>query len=443
MGYWKPKEGVYLLALSGGPDSVALLRMMLDEGCHVEAAHCNFHLRGAESDRDEAFCKDLCERLGVKLHVVHFDTKEFAELRGISIEMAARELRYRWFTQLAHDTGAEGVCIAHHSDDQIETILLNMLRGTGLKGLLGMQRQNGIFVRPLLGMSRKDILSYLDHIGQDYVTDSTNLEDDVQRNKLRLDVIPMLEKVTPAAKQNILRMADNLSDVEKVVEQSLEDALQQCSAASHSGQAYSMKEIRSYASPRLLLWSIVSELGFNREQATEMLSSTEGGKTWTSQRSVAVISNDTLFIYALAEWSKPLPTLRIPETGLYNFHDGKIRISIVEESDTKPSKESNVATMDADALSFPLTLRPVKDGERFTPFGMKGSKLVNDYLKDKKVEPIERHQQLVVTDAKEQIIWLVGRTIDERVKVREDTKKIMKVEITGDEDRAVNGTAQN
>jgi tRNA(Ile)-lysidine synthase len=122
-----------LLALSGGPDSVALLRMMLDKGYNVEAAHCNFHLRGAESDRDEAFCKDLCEKLGVKLHIVHFDTKEFAELRGISIEMAARELRYRWFTQLAHDTAAESVCIAHHSDDQVETILLNMLRGTGLK----------------------------------------------------------------------------------------------------------------------------------------------------------------------------------------------------------------------------------------------------------------------------------------------------------------------
>ena len=188
----KSRSSCLILALSGGPDSVALLRMMLDEGYNVEAAHCNFHLRGAESDRDEAFCKNLCEKLGVKLHLVHFDTKEFAQLRGISIEMAARELRYRWFTQLAQDTGAEGVCIAHHSDDQVETILLNMLRGTGFKGLLGMKRKNGIFLRPLLDVSRNEILQYLDAIGQDYVTDSTNLEDDVQRNKLRLDVIPLL-----------------------------------------------------------------------------------------------------------------------------------------------------------------------------------------------------------------------------------------------------------
>lgn len=429
MECWKPKNGRYLLALSGGPDSVALLRMMLDKGCQVEAAHCNFHLRGAESDRDEAFCKKLCEKLGVKLHLVHFDTKEFAQLRGISIEMAARELRYRWFTQLAQDTGAEGVCIAHHSDDQVETILLNMLRGTGLRGLLGMKRRNGIFVRPLLDRSRKDILEYLDRIGQDYVTDSTNLEDDVQRNKLRLDVIPMLEKVTPAAKQNILRMADNLADVAVVVKQSLDEALQRCGMASRSGKAYSMKMIRSYASPRLLLWSIVSDYGFNREQATEMLSSTEGGKTWSSQQAIAVYSNDTLFIYDLAEWSKPLPTLRIPETGLYNFQEGKIRVSIVAASDTKPSRERNVATLDADALSFPLTLRPVKEGDRFAPFGMKGSKLISDYLKDKKIEPLERHQQLVITDATGEIVWLVGKTINEKVKIRKETKKTVIVAV--------------
>ena len=361
----KSRSSCLILALSGGPDSVALLRMILDEGYNVEAAHCNFHLRGAESDRDEAFCKNLCEKLGVKLHLVHFDTKEFAQLRGISIEMAARELRYRWFTQLAQDTGAEGVCIAHHSDDQVATILLNMLRGTGLKGLLGMQRKNGIFLRPLLGVSRNEILQYLDAIGQDYVTDSTNLEDDAQRNKLRLDVIPMLEKVTPAAKQNILRMADNLGDVAEVVKQSLEDARQRCAMATRSGKAYSLKMIRSYASPRLLLWSLVSDHGFNREQATEMLSSTEGGRIWTSQQTVAVISNNTLFFYARTAWEAPLPTLRIPEEGLYSFHNGNFRVTIAEAIPPQPSKERNIATLDADTATFPLTLRPALAGDRF------------------------------------------------------------------------------
>lgn len=139
------QESLFLVALSGGADSVALLRALIALGYHVEAAHCNFHLRGKESDRDEMFCNNLCEELGIRLHVAHFDTIAFATLRKVSIEMAARELRYRWFTQLAKDTGAAGVCIAHHSDDQVETILLNLLRGTGIKGLLGMQRRNGIF----------------------------------------------------------------------------------------------------------------------------------------------------------------------------------------------------------------------------------------------------------------------------------------------------------
>ena len=439
----KSRSSCLILALSGGPDSVALLRMILDEGYNVEAAHCNFHLRGAESDRDEAFCKNLCEKLGVKLHLVHFDTKEFAQLRGISIEMAARELRYRWFTQLAQDTGAEGVCIAHHSDDQVETILLNMLRGTGLKGLLGMKRKNGIFLRPLLGISRNEILQYLDAIGQDYVTDSTNLEDDAQRNKLRLDVIPLLEKVTPAAKQNILRMADNLGDVAEVVKQSLEDARQRCAMATRSGKAYSLKMIRSYASPRLLLWSLVSDHGFNREQATEMLSSTEGGRIWTSQQTVAVISNNTLFFYARAAWEAPLPPLRIPEEGLYSFHNGNFRVTIAEAIPPQPSKERNIATLDADTATFPLTLRPALAGDRFVPFGMNGSKLVSDYLKDRKVEPLERHQQLVVTNSNGLIMWLVGRTVDERFKIAGSTKKVLTIELKRAEDRAVNGTAQN
>ncbi len=419
-----------LVALSGGPDSVALLRMLIDKGHKVEAAHCNFHLRGEESDRDEAFCKALCEKLGVKLHTAHFDTKEFAKLRGISIEMAARDLRYHWFAQLARDLNADAVCVAHHSDDQVETILLNLLRGTGLKGLLGMRRRNGIFLRPMLNMSRKDILAYLKRIGQDYVTDSTNLEDDVQRNKLRLDVIPMLEKVTPAAKQNILRMADNLGDIEKVVNQSLGEAMGKSKRKCVAGEAYSMETIRSYVSPRLLLWSILSPLGFNRAQTEEMLSSAQGGKTWTSKDHVAVVSNGKLFVYSAEEWNKPLPTLRVPEEGLYGLGDRKLRVFIEQvDSCPQPSKDKLVATLNADGIAFPLTVRPANDGDRLSPYGMKGSKLVADYLKDKKAEPIERHRQLVVATATNDIVWLVGRTIDDSNKIDEHTKRVMTLSI--------------
>ena len=200
-------NNLYLVALSGGADSVTLLLLLKEHGFNVHAAHCNFHLRGAESDRDETFCVELCRGLGVELHRAHFDTREYAELHKVSIEMAARELRYNWFAQLCKDIDAAGVCVAHHRDDSVETVLLNLVRGTGLRGLTGIkakseqtmtcrhnpQKQSKLVVlRPLLCVSRAEIEDFLVKRGQKYVTDSTNLEADVQRNKIRLQVLPVL-----------------------------------------------------------------------------------------------------------------------------------------------------------------------------------------------------------------------------------------------------------
>ena len=163
-------KGLYLVALSGGADSVALLRVMKAMGITVHAMHCNFHLRGTESDRDEQFCKDLCERLGIELHLIHFDTKTYSTLHHVSIEMAARDLRYAYFNRLAKDLSACGICVAHHRDDCAETVLLNLLRGTGVHGLRGIMPRNGNILRPLLCVGRKDIEQYLTAISQDYVT---------------------------------------------------------------------------------------------------------------------------------------------------------------------------------------------------------------------------------------------------------------------------------
>ena len=209
---------LYLVALSGGSDSVALLLLLREAGYQVHAAHCNFHLRGAESDRDEHFCVDLCKQLGVELHRAHFDTSEYAALHKVSIEMAARELRYRWFDQLCDDIGAAGVCVAHHRDDLVETVLLNIVRGTGLRGLTGIQPRNGRVLRPLLCVSRAEIETYLAERGQAYVTDSTNLEADVLRNKVRLQVLPLLRELNPAVSENIYRMAENVKEAQTVLD---------------------------------------------------------------------------------------------------------------------------------------------------------------------------------------------------------------------------------
>ena len=183
------EPGIVLVALSGGADSVALLRCMLELGYKCEAAHCNFHLRGKEADRDEEFCSELCRQLGVRLHRRDCDTRGYSTEHKVSIEMAARELRYDFFRQLAEEEGLEAVAVAHHRDDNAETILLNIVRGTGLRGLAGMPYKNGNIVRPLLNVSRQDILDYLRELGQDFVTDSTNQVADVKRNVVRLKLL--------------------------------------------------------------------------------------------------------------------------------------------------------------------------------------------------------------------------------------------------------------
>ena len=205
------KDKPCLIALSGGADSVSLLLALLHLGYKTEACHCNFHLRGSESVRDEQFCVSLCERLGVPLHRIHFDTEQYASLHKVSIEMAARELRYRYFEQLIQDLEAQGVCVAHHRDDSVETLLINLIRGTGINGLTGIAPRNGHVLRPLLDVSREDILEYLSLQQQDYVTDSTNLVPDVVRNKIRLQVLPLLRTINPSVSDSIATTATHLA----------------------------------------------------------------------------------------------------------------------------------------------------------------------------------------------------------------------------------------
>ena len=200
-----------IIALSGGADSVALLCLLQTLGYNCEAAHCNFHLRGKESDRDEAFVCQLCAKRQVPLHIVHFNTVRTAEERHISIEMAARELRYEWFEEIRRKSGANVIAVAHHRDDSVETLLLNLIRGTGINGLRGIRPKNGHIVRPLLCLDRKEIINYLNRTGQDYVTDSTNLQDEYTRNKIRLNLLPMMQEINPSVKESILNTAEHLA----------------------------------------------------------------------------------------------------------------------------------------------------------------------------------------------------------------------------------------
>lgn len=421
------KDGKYLVALSGGADSVTLLWVLHELGYQIEACHCNFQLRGAESDRDEQFCVQLCEQLAIPLHRIHFDTRLYAEVHKESIELAARNLRYRYFVQLKEDVEADGICVAHHQDDTVETVLINLIRGAGIQGLTGISAKNGDILRPLLCVDRKEILAYLEEKGQDYVIDSTNLVDDVVRNKIRLNIIPMLKEINPAASKNIAQAAHHLEEANKML-----SSIAICGEKSEDGTIrVAVLEIESAASAEYALYSSLSPYGFRGKAITEILASLHStGKTWTSETHQLVIDRDCILIRE--KQTEAFQGMKIPETGCYVLPRGeKIKLSIRErEIDFSPSKEKFLITLDADAVTFPLHLRLAQNGDTFYPFGMKGKKLVSDYLTDRKKNLFEKQSQLVLEDAKGQIIWVVGERTSEICKIKEDTKKILYIQIS-------------
>lgn len=421
------KDGKYLVALSGGADSVTLLWVLHELRYQIEACHCNFQLRGAESDRDEQFCVQLCEQLGIPLHRIHFDTRLYAEVHKESIELAARNLRYRYFAQLKEDVEADGICVAHHQDDTVETVLINLIRGAGIQGLTGISAKNGDILRPLLCVDRKEILAYLEEKGQDYVTDSTNLVDDVVRNKIRLNIIPMLKEINPAASKNIAQAALHLEEANKML-----SSIAICGEKSEDGTIrVAVQEIESAASAEYALYSSLSPYGFRGKAITEILASLHSpGKTWISETHQLVTDRDCILIRE--KQTEAFQGMKIPETGCYVLPRGeKIKLSIRErEIDFSPSKEKFLVTLDADAVTFPLHLRLAQNGDTFHPFGMKGKKLVSDYLTDRKKNLFEKLSQLVLEDAKGQIIWVVGERTSELCKIKEDTKKILYIQVS-------------
>ncbi len=416
---------LYLVALSGGADSVALLLLLKNAGFNVHAAHCNFHLRGDESDRDEAFCVELCQRLGVELHRAHFDTREYAELHKVSIEMAARELRYKWFEQLRQDIGAAGICVAHHRDDSVETVLLNLVRGTGLRGLTGIQPRNGSILRPLLCVSRAEIETFLAEKGQKYVTDSTNLEADVQRNIMRLEVLPLLRKLNPAVAENIQRTAENLAEAQLVLNVAI--------ASINSSNILNLSDLEKYGSSEYLAFEWLKKYGFNGDQVRQILDA-DTGKIVSSSTGYDVLKDRGRLIVEPA--LEPFNPMRIPEEGTYVLGGSSIEFGgKTTENNTirvrkKPvyvSKEPYVATLDASKVLFPLTVRRVEEGDWMQPYGMKGRKLLSDLMTDLKMSAFEKRRQLVVLDSQDVMVWAVGLRVADFVAVSGVTKEVLEL----------------
>jgi len=401
-----------LVALSGGADSVALLRVLLRLGYACEAAHCNFHLRGEESVRDERFVRALAERLGVPLHVIHFDTNAYAASHNVSVEMAARELRYDWFAKLRQECGAKVVAVAHHRDDSVETFLLNLVRGTGINGLQGIRPVNGDVVRPLLCVSRAEILDYLSSLGQDYVTDSTNLQDEFVRNKLRLNVIPMLETINPSVSDTIAETARRLSDVAQVYQEAMQAAKQRVMP---DGETIDIPALCREPGAQNLLFELLYPLGFNAAQVNDVFRALHGesGRMFYSREWVLLIDRNRLICRPLGE-VEPQPEL------------------CLERMEVNPPfsvpHNNKEAYVDAEKVQGELTLRKWQSGDKFIPFGMKGFKSVRNYLRDKKFSRFEKERQWVVCDG-DRIVWLVNERLDNRFRVTSETRFVINLKL--------------
>ena len=415
-----------LVAVSGGPDSVVLLDALHREGFSVVVAHCNFHLRGEASDGDAEFVKRLSEKYQVPYYQVDFDTEREACERGISIEMTARDLRYEWFERVADEADCELIAVAHNADDAVETFFLNLTRGAGLQGLSGMAELRGRVVRPLLQVSRKQIMEYIAENELDYRIDATNLDTVYTRNKIRHNVVPQLTEINPSFLDTMANNMRFIASAQGIVEVYAEEAYKRVVTEEGGRIRFDLRQLRECEGVDTLLFMWLSKYGFGSDVVMQLYRSLDdiAGKQFYSATHRAVgsvgwlevkMKNEELGIW-YEEWEFENGELRI---------DKPIRMEIreVDIAGFEVVKSGNVACLDADKLQYPLVLRRWKNGDWFIPFGMKGRKKLSDFFADKKMNIIDKERVWLMVSG-DDIVWVVGHRVDARYAVTEKTKRV-------------------
>jgi tRNA(Ile)-lysidine synthase len=425
--------GRLILALSGGIDSMVLADLLLKTKTNFVVAHCNFHLRGEESNGDEQFVREFAERNGLRLFVKHFETETYATEKGISIEMAARDLRYAWFEELRQQLGYDKIVVAHHADDQAETFFINLLRGAGLRGLKGMQPQNGFIIRPMLWASREQIHHYAGENQIQWREDHTNAETVYLRNKIRNQLLPVFDELHPEARQGLYKSLEHLASENELYRELLNEKLSQMVELDGEIQKIPYSAINKPPTSNLLpqtsfqlLFEWLRQYGFNTDQCHfiyEAMGTGIGNKYYSPTHQL-VIGRDELQLSEI----KP-----VAKEEILQIQAGEAEItSPIHLRFTKYGKTSSfiidkspeVALLDAEKIQFPLSLRHWQHGDRFRPLGMKGSKLLSDFFVDQKFTDAQKDQVLLLVSAENEILWIVGYRIDDRFKVTSETKII-------------------
>ena len=421
----KPKEKV-LAAVSGGIDSMVMLHLLHVSGIDTVAAHCNFGLRGSESDGDEEFVKNETDKSGIMLHVSHFDASSYAAQKGLSIQMAARELRYRWFLELADQNDFNAVAIAHNRDDSIETLFINLARGTGIHGLSSIKPRNGKIIRPLLFASRVEIEAYAQTHGIAFREDSSNATDKYARNYIRHQVIPGLEKFFPSVRKTLERNIQHFSAVESFYNEAIERYKNQIVTMKDDLAYIEMKGLSESPSPPTLLYEILKPWGFSNIVATEILEETKhpSGRQFYSDTHRLLYDRQTLVIQRIKK--DQIQEYFIDESTSCIVTPVRIKIEkFIKYQDFVPDSNQNIAYLDAQKLQFPLLLRKWKHGDSFRPLGMKNMKKLSDFFIDNKLSLIEKERCWVLVSGRK-ITWIVGLRIDDRFKITDKTTEVVK-----------------
>lgn len=420
-----------LLAVSGGIDSMVLLHLFEQSAFDYGIVHCNFQLRGDESDGDERFVREQVQQHGVPSFFKTFDTREYARLSGISIEMAARELRYAYFEELRVKEGFDCIATAHHQDDLMETFFLNLTRKTGIKGLTGIKEKSGALIRPLLFAGREDIEQYSAKHYIEYREDSSNNEVAYQRNFLRHKILPLFSELNPAFKKNMLASIANLRDAEEVYARVLDENRQQVVQEKDGLVQIDIAKLCATPFPRLLLLEVLSPLHFNPSVVTEVYRSldAESGKQFFSGTHRLIKDRQQLFISARKEDEDKIFYIEAGDTELSVPLNMKMEQLAI--ADFEMIKSPQVACIDGDKVQFPLLLRKWKQGDYFQPLGMSGIKKVSDFFIDQKI-PVHKKQEVWLLCSGKKIVWIVGLRLDDRFKVDGNTRRVLKIDIRAD-----------
>jgi tRNA(Ile)-lysidine synthase len=420
---FKPDEKI-LLAISGGIDSMVMWKLFEGIRCDYAVAHCNFHLRGPDSDEDEALVSKTADEYGIRLYKKSFETREYASVMGISIEMAARELRYQWFEEIRISEKFHAIATAHHTDDLLETFFINLVRKTGIRGLTGFRPKTEHLIRPMLFTNRQEIEDWALANNVEYRTDVTNSELIYQRNYVRHQIIPGLEKLNPAFRNNLAGTMANLREVEDFYQTEITRQIKRISNTGSEFPEIIISSLLKLPHPRQVLFEWMNQFGFNASTVDQVFSNLEGesGKMFFSPEHRLVIDRNSLIITTVNELRDK--TFYIEKEDLEIFMPVHLTLTTTDAGNVVIENDPRMAFLDLDLLEFPLVMKRWHQGEYFQPFGMEGFKKISDFFIDQKISIPEKERTWIIYSG-DKVVWITGLRIDNRFRISEKTKKAL------------------